>query len=74
MRRPVLWLLVAAFLLLVGAAPSIASVVGGTLGLVFAGALVLLAQPPVLLLAVVLLLFASFRRKPVRSVHARGAH
>lgn len=74
MRRPVLWLLLALFLLLVGAAPSIASVIGGTLGLAFAGALVLLAQPPVLLLAVVLLLFASLRRKPARPVHARGAH
>lgn len=70
-RRPVLWLLLAAFLLLVGVAPSIASVIGGTLGLVFAGALELLAQPPVLGLALVLLVFASFRRKPSRRV---GAH
>ena len=72
--RLLMWLLLAAFLLLVGIAPSIASMIGGTLGLVFAGALVLLAQPPVLLLAVVLMLFASLRRKAVRPVHARGAH
>ncbi|WP_369211342.1 hypothetical protein [Streptomyces flavofungini] len=63
------WLFVVAFLLLVGAVPAIASVIGATLGLVLAGGVELLAQPAVLGLALGGLAFVAFRRRP----HARTA-
>lgn len=63
MMRLIRWLLLAAFLFLVGACPSVATAIGATLGLVFAGALELLAQPPVFALAGGLLIVAVYRNR-----------
>lgn len=60
--RLLLWLLLAAFLLVTGLWPSIAAAAGGALGLIFAGGLQLLSQPPVLGLALALLILTAFRR------------
>lgn len=74
MKRSVLWLLLVALLLLVGACPSVADGIGATLGLVFAGAVQLLSQPPVFALAAVLVMVAAYRNRPRPAATARGAH
>ncbi|MGW2223830.1 hypothetical protein [Streptomyces formicae] len=69
--RPLYVLLVAALLALVGVCPSIASVVGGAVGLALAGAEELLSQPALLGLTLVGLALAAYRHRPVG--HARRA-
>lgn len=59
-RHPILWLLAAAYLLLVGMWPAAAAPVN----LAAAGAFTVLAQPAVLLAALVAGLLLSDRRRP----------
>jgi hypothetical protein len=59
-RHPILWLLLGAYLLVVGLWPAAATPVE----LAAAGAFTVLAQPAVLLLAAVVGLIASARRRP----------
>jgi hypothetical protein len=59
-RHPILWLLAGTYLLVVGLWPAAATPVE----LAATGAFTVLAQPAVLLLAVVVALIASARRKP----------
>ncbi|MFI8872450.1 hypothetical protein [Streptomyces sp. NPDC055243] len=56
--------LLVAFLLLVGVCPPIASVIGSTLGLMFAGIGELLAQPSVLLTVLGVLVVTAYRGRP----------
>lgn len=67
-RHPILWLLAGAYLLVVGLWPAAAAPVN----LAATGAFTVLAQPAVLLLAAVVAVVVSARRKPAH-VHA-GRH
>ncbi|NUS14094.1 MAG: hypothetical protein HOY69_22255 [Streptomyces sp.] len=62
-RHPILWLLAGAYLLLVGLWPAAAA----PINIAATGAFTVLAQPAVLLLAAVVALIASARRRPVHS-------
>jgi len=65
-RHPILWLLAGLYLLVVGLWPAAAT----PINVAATGAFTVLAQPAVLLLAAVVALVASARRRPA-SVHAR---
>lgn len=61
--RVLLWLLLAAVLILVGAYPALAAVLAGAVALAVSGAVALLAQPPILLTGLLVLAAVSARRR-----------
>lgn len=61
--RVLLWLLLAAVLILIGAYPALATVLAGAVALAVNGAVALLAQPPILLTVLVALAAVSARRR-----------
>jgi hypothetical protein len=63
--RVLVWLLLAAVLILTGAFPVIAAVLAGAVALAVSGAVALLVQPPILITGLLALVAVAVRRRPV---------
>jgi hypothetical protein len=61
--RALMWLLLAALLILVGAFPWLATAVAGLMVLAASGAVALLAQPPILITGLLALAAVAVRRR-----------
>lgn len=61
--RVLLWLLLAAVLILTGAYPALAAVLAGAVALAVTGAVTLLMQPPILITGLLVLAAVSARRR-----------
>lgn len=61
--RVLLWLLLAAILVLIGAYPALATVLAGAVALAVTGAVALLVQPPILFTVLAVLVADAARRR-----------